>query len=132
MDFAGLAGMVPACYSLITYADFLCQHGEAWAGEHEGEILCLGGAYKLERWIAEGWAFITQNARRYPLWLTRTFKREACGVAKRLGVHRLQIMTDPSNKRDDAWAEALGFQKEGICRAYTQDRRDLMRWSMII
>jgi RimJ/RimL family protein N-acetyltransferase len=52
-----------------------------------------------------------------------------------LGVERLELTTDPDNRRSQRVAEAVGFRREGVLRSHLRHpdgrRRDSVMYSLL-
>lgn len=74
--------------------------------------------------VGEAWSLFSEEARRYPIAMTKGAKAffDSCTISYRL--HRMQITVKTSDKRAVAWAKALGFESEGTMIKYSADQED--------
>lgn len=77
------------------------------------------------------WAVPELRGRGYT---TRALRLLARWAFHERGLARLQLMTFPGNRASERVAEKVGFQREGLLRAYSDqrgDRRDAWMWSLL-
>ena len=69
-------------------------------------------------------AILTTHIHKYPVALTRFIKRELAAIHVRNNVHRIQIEVRADYEAGHAFAEALGFTKEGVMKMFGPDKQD--------
>ena len=102
--------------------DMLHGAGPAWTGR-------IGGA-AIGR--AEAWCFLSDGIpRRAWTALHRAVAARVPQLAA-LGVHRVEASTAVGWPPGRRWLELLGFDCEGVMRAYGPDRRDFLRFARVL
>ena len=74
--------------------------------------------------VGEAWSLFSEQARRYPIAMTKgafTFF-DICEILFTL--HRIQITVRSEDKRAMSWASFLGFREEGLLKAFSADKKD--------
>jgi len=74
--------------------------------------------------VGEAWSFFSEEARRYPIAMTKganTFF-DICEIL--FSLHRIQITVRSTDRRAVSWARCLGFQSEGLLKEYSVDKTD--------
>ena len=74
--------------------------------------------------LGEAWSLFSDEARRYPIAMTKganTFF-DICEIL--FSLHRIQITVRSTDKRAVSWARCLGFQSEGLLKEYSTDKTD--------
>ena len=89
-----------------------------------GEPVAVFGAVIFWNGVAEAGALFTEQARRYPLAMTKGAYVffDICEILFTL--HRLQITVRSNDQRAVKWAKRLGFVEEGILKQYSADQQD--------
>lgn len=82
-----------------------------WGGYLRGGVVYLG-------------SFISDEARKHPMKLTRIAKKLLDIHWAACNIHRYEITVEVSDKRAAAWAKVLGFECEGYIRRCGEDRSD--------
>jgi len=74
--------------------------------------------------MGEAWSIFAEESRRYPIAMTKGAHAffDICEILFTL--HRLQITVRFEDKRAMSWASCLGFEKEGLLRQYSVDKKD--------
>jgi RimJ/RimL family protein N-acetyltransferase len=52
-------------------------------------------------------------------------------IAKELDLHRIHVTVDAANLVALKWIRAMKFQKEGLLKSYTYDKKDMIMYSRI-
>jgi RimJ/RimL family protein N-acetyltransferase len=106
--------------------------GPAWTGLIDGRpVGCAGFAVHFGG-RAECWCFLSDDIPR------RAWVSLHRAVASRvrqlqvLGVHRVEASTAVGWLPGRRWLEMLGFECEGVMRAYGPDRRDFFRFARVL
>lgn len=74
--------------------------------------------------LAEAWLLVDNQARKYPIAMTK-YGKAVQDIAKiSLGLHRIQITVRIMDKRAYKWALALGFKEEAVMSKYGPDQVD--------
>jgi hypothetical protein len=106
--------------------------GPAWTALLGGRAIGCGGFCVHVGGRAEAWCFMADGIPR-AAWvaLHRAVLSRIPQLAA-LKVHRVEASTAlgwPPGKR---WLEMLGFENEGVLRAYGPDRRDFLRFARVL
>lgn len=75
--------------------------------------------------VAEAWAALGDYAQRHPMWSHRLVKKQLKQLIDDNDFHRVQMHVTEGDLIGERWAEALGFQKEGLMHAYTNDGKNM-------
>ena len=102
------------------YGEAMQAGGPAWTLEDAGRVLVCCGLLHLWENRSVAWSLVAQEAGRG---FTRVFrhmrqKLDACGV------RRVECTVDPGFDQGHRLARMLGFEYEGLMRAYLPDGRD--------
>jgi hypothetical protein len=101
------------------YAKELAKSGPVFtATDKEGEIVAVAGL--VEQWpgCLRAYAFLGEHAGRHMITLTRSVKR----YLRDFPVRRVEAAVECSFAEGIRWAKLLGFEQEGLMRAYWNDR----------
>ena len=94
-------------------------------------ILCAGVA-PLWPGVGEGWAVASQHIYRHGVSAARAARRGFSGVIERSQLHRVQTAVLVGAPRLSRFAQFLGFEREGLMRAYGSDRKDYDLYSRVM
>jgi hypothetical protein len=97
--------------------------------------LIIGCAGVMLMWQGVGtcWVVLTKEAERYPVWFTRTIKRNLEDIIRAFKIHRLEAAVFADNKRNRKWIRTLGFKREArVVRGYTSTKQDIIRYERIM
>ena len=98
-----------------------------------GETI-LGCAGLILPWPGMGlaWMIISEEAGKHGFWMTKMVRYFLDDIIRCYGLHRIEAAVLVDNERNQRWIERLGFTREnGRARAYTQDRRDAIRYEWV-
>jgi hypothetical protein len=107
--------------------DALEQGGLAWTLMRAGRVIGCGGVIDRGSGRGEAWALIAQDAGPAMLAATRAVRR----YFQTAPFRRIEAATACRFAPGRRWAEMLGFQPEGVMRAFCEDGDDAMRWAII-
>lgn len=82
----------------------------SWTGEHEGEILGLGGVTFLPGGTVAAFSHLTDDARKRPKQLHKTAKAFLADM-KAKGFNRIVAAADGATPAAERWLERLGFER---------------------
>jgi len=88
------------------------------------EPVAIFGAVILWKGVAEGWSVISDKARRYRIAMCKSAFAFFDIIHILYDLHRLQITVKTEDERAVAWATYLGFEPEGLMKAYSSDKED--------
>lgn len=105
----------------------LAEQGLAWTGDHNGEIIAMGGLIPMWENRALAWTLISENAGKH-------FKAVHKAVQSFL-IHtpyrRIEANVDVGFKAGHRWMKMLGFEVEGLMKAYKPDGADMFLYARI-
>lgn len=90
----------------------------------DGHIGCIVGMVSHWRGVAAVWAVTTDHLAVYPVSYTRALRRLLENKMKDMGLHRVEMTVRRDYPTGRNWAEALGFEFEGILYKYGPDKAD--------
>lgn len=107
------------------YGETLATSTLAFTGEHHGHVVALGGL--VEQWEnrATAWAFLAADAPMLAL------TREVGRLLRNVPFRRVDCWVDVDFPAGHRWADLLGFELEGVARAYLPDGRDAAIYSIV-
>ena len=104
----------------------------AFTAEADGQILGCAGIVSPWPGVGICWMELAEGMARHRLWMTRITRRVLEDTVRAHGLHRLEAVVLADNERNQRWIEAFGFEQEGgKARAYTADRRDVIRFQRV-
>lgn len=109
-----------------SYGLSLMKAGPCWSVVVDGHIVACGGLCVQWEGRAVVWAILSKGAPLVPV--TRAVLR----VIQSRGIpRRLECFVDVSFPQGIRWAEMLGFQREGLMRAFSPDGRDHLLFARV-
>lgn len=109
------------------YALSLIKAGPCWSVFVGGRVVACGGLCAQWEGRAVAWAIISEGA---PL---VAVTRSAIHVLGLPGIpRRVECFVDVSFQEGIRWAEMLGFQREGLMRAFSPDGRDHLLFARVV
>lgn len=105
----------------------LSEAGLAWTGEHEGVILGIAGL--LPQWEnrALAWTLISDEAGPHFRCIHKAVKR-MLDVSE---FRRIEATVDVGFDAGQRWMNLLGFEHEGLMRAYRPDGADMHLYARV-
>jgi hypothetical protein len=104
-----------------------------WTVTCEGRFLCAMGIVAPYPGFGEAWCVAgpeIRGNRAHTLYFVRTSKRVILGVARDMGLRRLQATVDATWKEGQKYVEALGFRPEATLRKYGPAGQDVIMYAM--
>lgn len=102
----------------------------AYTAMLDGRIVACAGVYHLASYIGEAWALISEEFVNGPVRLkAKVIKAMKDGIAS-ANIQRVQANTEVDFIEAQKFLEALGFEKEGIAKAFNPDGRDSVMYGM--
>lgn len=119
-----------SCGTMETY-DFapLIEANLAWAAEHDGEIVALGGFYVFWENRSVAWALISRTAGSVFPSLHKHVLKSINEWGKTC--RRVEITVDVGFEQGHRWAKMLGFTVEGYLKAFRPDGGDVILYSRV-
>jgi len=108
----------------IQMLDRQSQAGPCITAFANSKPLALFGCVLLWSGVGEAWSLLSEEARRYPITMTKAATAFFNACEDILHLHRLQITVKSTDKRAVGWANTLGFVSEGLMIAYSADKDD--------
>jgi len=90
----------------------------------DNEPVAMFGCVFLWNGVGEAWSLFSEEARRYPIAMTKGGFAffDSCEIL--FNLHRIQITVKCSDERAVRWAKMLRFVEEGRMLAYSADKED--------
>lgn len=111
----------------VEYLKYLQLQGPAATAEHDGKILACAGVSFQGFGMGVLWAFVSKDAGKHFVRLDRATRR-LLELAK---LKRIEAAAEASFAPGCRWLELLGFEREGLMRAYGPNGEDHMRYALI-
>lgn len=110
------------------YANALvAQSAVGWAGLLDGHVVGCAGIAECWPGRAEAWTLLAPDA----FDVFRQIHRTVRDVLADCPWHRVEMKVDADHAAAVRWAEHLGFEREGLMRKYTADRRDVYLYAKV-
>lgn len=84
----------------------------------DGEIIAIGGAYKLSASVCEVFLLPSVLVEKYPVCAYRSIKKVLSEIIHKVEILRTQAIVCGSKERSKRLVERLGFNFEGILHRY--------------
>lgn len=107
--------------------DIAASKGIGWSAEVDGQIIACAGIVHIHDERGVAWAMLSADALRHIKTLHRVIGRVVANAPWR----RIEMTVEASHDAGCRWAERLGFQREGLMRAYTPDGRDCFLYARV-
>ena len=101
--------------------------GQAWTALVDGKPIACAGMIEFWRGRAYAWAYLSEDFKRYAKSVHRATIAMLAGAPWR----RVEMTVDVNHGAAKRWAAHLGFEREGVCRAWTTDGRDVELWAKV-
>ena len=95
------------------------------------EVLCLFGLRHQRPGSAEAWVLPGEVLDRYKFTFFKTIYRTIDFVFEKEVIHRMEMALDSRWKEASKWASKLGFDFEGLARAYDAHKVDHLIFARI-
>lgn len=109
------------------YGRALMVEGKSFSFIEGDQVLGCAGVVPIWTGRAEAWAMFAPNLTRQFIHIHGATVRffESCGI------RRIEAHVDAGFGKAKKWVELLGFEYEGLLRAYTPDGRDCLRYARV-
>lgn len=104
--------------------------GPSHAGVHEGRCFGIGGVVPVQKGVWHTWMMLSDDIAKHPKWFLRLCKSYVASMEEN-GIHRLQADIPADMKDWLAILERMGFENEGLMRAFSSDKQDYYRIAYI-
>jgi len=78
--------------------------------------------------VADAWAVLGEQVQEHPIGFHRLVLSVIAHYERELNLHRIQISVREEYKAGRKWAQKLGFEEEGLMKAYTSDKINYYRF----
>ncbi|WP_242683746.1 GNAT family acetyltransferase [Paenalcaligenes suwonensis] len=103
-------------------------NGVGWAAlDDDGNATACAGIIEMHQQRGMAWALISEAA----LKQFKTLHRVISAVVRSAPWKRIEMTVDSQHTAGIAWAERLGFKREGLMTAYTPDGRDCFLYAKV-
>lgn len=106
----------------------LSEAGLAWTAEHDGQVLAIAGLAPQWENRACAWALISDAAGDHFLTIHKAVKRFLTMSEYR----RIEATVDVGFTEGERWMNLLGFEYEGLMRAYRPDGQDMLMFARVV
>ena len=103
----------------------------SWTLESEGKPVACIGIVPLWPGVASCWGLFSEAALRYPTTLFRFALDGLAAAESKLNLRRIETTAPRTHLKAHRWLEHLGFQSEGIARAYGFDGSDHVHYARV-
>lgn len=107
--------------------EIVAAKGIGWTAEHDGQVIACAGIVQMHDERGMAWAMLSKDALRH----IKTIHRVIANVLDRAPWRRIEMTVDARHAAGCRWAERLGFEREGLMRAYTPDGRDCFLYARV-
>lgn len=111
----------------VEYLKALQAVGPALSAAVDGQIIACSGIAFQGFGMGVLWAFVSQSAGKHLVRLDRITRR----ILTLADLRRIEATTEASFPQGCRWLELLGFEREGLMRAYGPDGADHYRFARI-
>lgn len=101
--------------------------GVAWAALDGDDVIACAGIVQAHEQRGMAWAMFSERALRQFKLIHRVVRMVLDGAKWR----RIEMTVDANHAAAIAWAERLGFEREGLMRAVTPDGRDCFLYAKV-
>lgn len=109
------------------------QDGIGYTGIAGNVILGCAGIVVPYPYVGFAWAVFPKEFEQHPIWMTRMVRNGLRDIIRVKNLHRVELAALADNKKNQKWAEMLGFSRENnaTARQFTHDKRDVIRYEFI-
>jgi RimJ/RimL family protein N-acetyltransferase len=97
------------------------------AAEADGQIVACAAIVDMQDGRGLAWAMLSEHALRH----IKLIHRAIQGVLAKSPYRRIEMAVDAQHAAGCRWAERLGFEREGLMRAYTPDGRSCYLYARV-
>lgn len=101
--------------------------GQAWTAVVGGRPVACAGMVELWKGRAYAWAYLSMDFKAY----AKSIHRATLALLADAPWRRVEMAVDINHGAAKRWAAHLGFEREGVCRAWTTDGRDVELWARV-
>lgn len=108
-------------------AEIVGAGGRAWTAVVDGKPIACAGMIEFWKGRAYAWAYLSEDFKAHAKSVHRATLELLSGAPWR----RVEMTVDVHHGAAKRWAAHLGFEREGVCRAWTPDGRDVELWARV-
>lgn len=105
--------------------------GLSWSAYRDERLIGCGGIAPETAWRGIGWALVAPGVDRRAWSVITRRARDVLAAAHVAGMHRIACYVDIRFGHGMIWARKLGFEPDGIARAWQPDRTDAVIYSRV-
>ncbi len=105
--------------------------GPAWTGFVDGVLVGCAGIRILWRGCGEGWVAVCPDAKAYREFIYEAIPPYLAQIIRDHRLHRVQAHVLVDNPVHVRFVENLGFEREGVLRAYDPQRNDYFLYARV-
>lgn len=98
-----------------------------WTYEHEGSVIAMGGTIPIWENRAQAWMLLSNASSRHMLAIHKAVRNHLI----KSPFTRIEATVDIGFKEGVRWMKMLGFELEGLMRAYRPDGKDMLLFARI-
>lgn len=110
------------------YAQLLADASDAYTLLHDGRVIACAGVMELWQGRGMAWALLADNIGQAMIAVHRIVYRF---LWKECTIRRVEAYVDQGFAAGHRWVHDLGFQREGMMRAFAQHGGDMVMWARI-
>ena len=109
------------------------ENGVAYTGiDDNGEIIAIGGVTMIWDKVGSGWVMTSDLMVKYKVWTHRAIKEILDLAIVKHNLHRIESIILEDHIVSQAWAERLGFEREGLLRKYDTEKNDYYLYARVL
>lgn len=101
--------------------------GQAWTAVVDGKPIACAGMIEFWKGRAYAWAYLSEDFKAH----AKSVHRATIALLAGAQWRRVEMTVDVHHGAAKRWAAHLGFEREGVCRAWTADGRDVELWARV-
>lgn len=101
--------------------------GQAWTAFVDGKPIACAGMIEFWKGRAYAWAYLSDDFKKH----AKSVHRATIAMLGGAPWRRVEMTVDVDHGTAKRWAAHLGFEREGVCRAWTTDGRDVELWAKV-
>ena len=111
-----------------TDAQLLADASDAYTLLHDGRVIACAGVMELWQGRGMAWALLADNIGQAMIAVHRIVYRF---LWKECTIRRVEAYVDQGFAAGHRWVHDLGFQREGMMRAFAQHGGDMVMWARV-
>lgn len=120
-------------YDEFNYDDALYKEASpAFTAVADGKIIACAGVMLMWAGVGHAWVALSADSSRYGVWITRTIRKVMRDIIRGCALHRVEAVVYEKQKEDQKWIERLGFESEGVSKAFTSMQENVIRYVFLV